>query len=67
MDKENKKGEHDEKIHGIVECIVYFKRFYKKGIPNNGMYSARCARHGWFYEGSRKKRRMVYLKILNVE
>jgi hypothetical protein len=55
MDKENKKGEHDEKIHGIVECIVYFKRFYKKGIPNNGMYSARCARPGGFMKVPEKR------------
>ena len=50
MDKRNKKGEHDEKIHGIVECIFYFKRLskkvLKKGIPNNGMYIARYARPG---------------------
>jgi len=27
MDKRNKKGEHHERIDGIVECIVYFERF----------------------------------------
>jgi len=27
MDKINKKGEHHERIDGIVECIVYFERF----------------------------------------